>query len=441
MGGACCSRADVYHGPNDAEAILAHRRASRETRRSEEKEARNSRRGSRRGSRSNSTDGRGSVRGSVNGRGAPGRSRKPSVNVSGPYVEVACCSQGGKGDDWSSQDAWVSIPKVHGDPKTHFFGVFDGHGQLGKEVAEFVKKTFPTSFFADKNFPNNPAAAFKSAAQRTNKLLGSSGIDASLSGSTCCCCCIIGQVLYTCNIGDSRLILGTGEEDQCKAKQLTTDHSTKNLAEQQRIKAAGGRITRGRIYCADEDVPGLIPSRTMGDFAGKRAGIICDPQTGEQKLQSSSNFLALLSDGVWENVPASKLAVLVARNRHRVGDASRRLVNAAKKAIISGNKYKDDMTCLLVVLHDYGKFEARAESPDDIEPEEVYPEDEPGFTIGERVAWAIEQCEAYIDEDGVHVDDAVWGIQGLSPEERFQVVEFLSKHRGAQPPKPLPEVE
>lgn len=324
------------------------------------------------------------------------------------------------------------IPKINGQRDMHLFGVFDGHGEMGKEVSNFVKKTFPTSLFSDRMFPNVPLTAFKNACETCTNLLRQSGIDAMLSGCTCCCVLFMGQNIYTCNVGDSRSILGFENGSTMKIKQLTTDHTSENVRERARIIAAGGRIIKKRIYCADSDVPGLIPSRSIGDFAGKKAGIVCTPDVASHTLDETVSFVAVMSDGVWENVPTSIIGKLVDLDPNRPQEVSKRVVTQAWKTITKEKKYKDDMTVVMVMLANYGKFVAMHNEPTDAEVfETVAPklEDE-----HDRVAAAIEHCEYLIDEQSCHPDDALDSVAGLNTAERYKVQNFLHKYRKATAP-------
>lgn len=135
-----------------------------------------------------------------------------------------------------------------------------------------------------------------------------------------------------------------------------------------------------------------------------------------------------MSDGVWENVAPSKLCSFVDSDRDRPEQVAKRVVAAAKKTIHTNHKYRDDMTCVLIILYQYGKFISASADPTDAQ---IFDETSPVITgTAERVAAAIEHCEQLIDEKGVHPEDAPDAVAGLTPEERQQVIDFLKKHRG-----------
>ena len=55
-----------------------------------------------------------------------------------------------------------------------------------------------------------------------------------------------------------------------------------------------------RVWAKNKDYPGLAMSRSLGDFDGKKIGIIADPEIIEYKIKVHSKFIAICSDGVWE---------------------------------------------------------------------------------------------------------------------------------------------
>jgi len=140
-------------------------------------------------------------------------------------------------------------------------------------------KTFPNCLTSDSQFHSNPPNALKNACKATAGMLGSSGVDATLAGSTLCSILLQDNNMYVCNVGDSRSMVAMDDRDHSsglKATYLTKDHVAANPTEKKRILEHGGRIVGKRIYCGDTNLPGLIPSRSIGDFGGRPAGIISE---------------------------------------------------------------------------------------------------------------------------------------------------------------------
>ena len=55
-----------------------------------------------------------------------------------------------------------------------------------------------------------------------------------------------------------------------------------------------------RVWIKNKDYPGLAMSRSIGDFHGKKVGVIADPEIIECNLSIHSKFITICSDGVWE---------------------------------------------------------------------------------------------------------------------------------------------
>jgi serine/threonine protein phosphatase PrpC len=70
-----------------------------------------------------------------------------------------------------------------------------------------------------------------------------------LSGTTFTSGFFNGNQLFTCNVGDSRVILiSVDSENKVKTKQLTTDHKPDNPCEKARIQAVGGKVAQAQDW-------------------------------------------------------------------------------------------------------------------------------------------------------------------------------------------------
>lgn len=112
-----------------------------------------------------------------------------------------------------------------------------------------------------------------------------------------------GRFLYIANVGDSRAVLcSSHNEDMTPAQtncgyvalRLSHDHTADDPEEQERIKKAGGFITRGRVLGI------LAVSRSFGDH-GMKDFIIALPHLREINLQNGTYpFFILACDGLWD---------------------------------------------------------------------------------------------------------------------------------------------
>jgi len=149
------------------------------------------------------------------------------------------------------------------------------------------------------------------------ELCRSESFSAELSGTTLTTAFVQGDQLYTANVGDSRIILVSVEDDASKGqysvKQLTADHKPEDVEESKRIFAAGGRIAQAkdnkgnmigplRVYNKKLLNPGLAMSRSLGDHYAHTLGCSCEPDISEYILDAKDKIIILASDGVWEHL-------------------------------------------------------------------------------------------------------------------------------------------
>jgi serine/threonine protein phosphatase PrpC len=198
-------------------------------------------------------------------------------------------------------------------PDVCMFGVCDGHGEFGHEVAEFVKNTLPRCLAEQKNLTVNPEGAILAGTAKMCAELAKSKIDCSFSGTTCVFGLKIGDTVYVANIGDSRAVLFRKTADnRAEAVGLSEDQKPENEHEKARILKAGGRVEPlpgppgedcgpPRVWLAEYDVPGLAMSRSIGDLVSQTVGVISVPEIIVHKLNPDTDlFIIWASDGVWE---------------------------------------------------------------------------------------------------------------------------------------------
>ncbi|KAH3663540.1 hypothetical protein OGAPHI_004941 [Ogataea philodendri] len=97
------------------------------------------------------------------------------------------------------------------------------------------------------------------------------------------------RVLYTANVGDSRLVLCRGGQ----AVRLSYDHKSTDRLEQQRIIDSGGIMLKNRVNGV------LAVTRSLGDVYMKSL-VIGAPYTTCTELSEQDEFLILACDGLWD---------------------------------------------------------------------------------------------------------------------------------------------
>ncbi|CAL2228117.1 unnamed protein product [Prunus armeniaca] len=190
------------------------------------------------------------------------------LNGSSDFASLFC-KQGKKGVNQDAMIAWENF----GSPDTIFCGVFDGHGPFGHVVAKKVRDALPLKLTSQWVLTNN---AKKGAANDTNEAASYQDhkdnehcelfmtlkdsflkafkvmdkelklhprIDCYCSGTTAVTLVKQGQDLVIANVGDSRALLGTRDEDgSLVAVQLTVDLKPNLPRETERIMRFKGRV-------------------------------------------------------------------------------------------------------------------------------------------------------------------------------------------------------
>ena len=199
------------------------------------------------------------------------------------------------------------------------FGIFDGHGSHGHHVSSFLRKNLAS--ILKKLISLYGAEKFEFILEETVKLLeqkiwsitkkfkekyhvrgsisgsteraNSNLFDGSLSGSTCSLIIIFENNMYCLTVGDSKCVIGVKDETSqtnLKGFQISTEHKTENKSEVERVLREGGIVQAVldqnnlpvgplRVWDSSLNYPGLMVTRTFGDFVGKNCGISSVPGT------------------------------------------------------------------------------------------------------------------------------------------------------------------
>ncbi|CAD8150258.1 unnamed protein product [Paramecium pentaurelia] len=199
----------------------------------------------------------------------------------------------------------------------HLFGIFDGHGQNGHLVSQFISRQLPKTIenLLMQNYINNPNLLSQSLSlafqQVEHDLVDKTNIACNFSGSTAVLILLIESRIYCANVGDSRAVYFYKFQDLWYNRPLSYDHKPNKTFELKRIIKLGGRVEQSlidgkrqgpfRVWLTNEDVPGLAMSRSFGDVAAKSVGVIAEPEILRYKIQNSG-FILLASDGLWDKM-------------------------------------------------------------------------------------------------------------------------------------------
>ncbi|URE21547.1 phosphatase 2C [Musa troglodytarum] len=242
-------------------------------------------------------------------------------------------------------------------PYGTFVGVYDGHG--GPETSRYINNHL---FQHLKRFATEQqsmsADVIRKAFQATEEGFVSlvtkqwpTNPQIAAVGSCCLVGVLCGGMLYTANLGDSRVVLGklvkaTGE---VLAVQLSAEHNAGIESVRQELQSMHPEdkqivVLKHNVW----RVKGLIQvSRSIGDVYLKKAEfnreplypkfrlrepfkkpiLSSEPSISVQPLQPQDQFLIFASDGLWEHL-SNQEAVDIVHNNPRSGTA-RRLIKAA----------------------------------------------------------------------------------------------------------------
>lgn len=257
-----------------------------------------------------------------------------SGNVDTVGLGYACHK--GKKPEIPNQDAWIALRVSD---RHSIYGVFDGHGEDGHHVAQFVKEKLPAVLVADDRFAqsiemSNLLRESFEKVQALITLADRKGIfSADVSGTTTT---IVvhdrdTQKLWIAHLGDSGVCLARRVDDNIEGAALTRDHTPELEDEKERLEKAGGevKIVDGvaRVVAKGKTVPGLNMTRCHGDLLGhSKAGLTCQPEVCEWDLTSADLAMIVCSDGVWEYMgPQEAAEVVMSFNRDEAGHAAARL--------------------------------------------------------------------------------------------------------------------
>uniref|UniRef100_A0A7S2NWU3 PPM-type phosphatase domain-containing protein n=1 Tax=Leptocylindrus danicus TaxID=163516 RepID=A0A7S2NWU3_9STRA len=249
--------------------------------------------------------------------------------------------------------------------KVALFGVYDGHGAMGGQIAQHVMAAIQRDLVLHPTFESDLARAFLGVFRHVDEMIQNlSYVDANYSGTTACVVLLTEKDITTSNVGDSRCVLGRrSKEGKILAIELTKDQNPDCESEYNRIVESGGFVSppegdglSARVWL-DQDYTqvGLAMARSIGDHILRQVGVICDPVVNTVPLEAEvDEFLILGSDGIWEFI-SSEEAVEIVHACLRSGDgasfACKTLIDiaASRWRYVEGD-YRDDITAIVVDL-------------------------------------------------------------------------------------------
>lgn len=298
-----------------------------------------------------------------------------------------------------NQDRGVVAHPYGNHKNVALFGVFDGHGTHGDDVAHYAMKetlkrlkshplfVINTDNDFDRHFENISKAFCDIFCQMDRDLHRqmtheNKYIDHITSGTTACVVLVRDNALYIANIGDSRAVLAVPLQDRSayRTMDLTQDQYPFLPEERQRLEDCGGYISQrdsltGRVWnCPPHrardshsqwHVPayGLAMSRSIGDHILEKCGVIAQPvvtfhqlpQPAPDRSDAKEMFLILASDGVWsvlDSCEAVKIVQEALEQYHNDASIACEILieTAMERWTDIEGEYRDDITAIVVRL-------------------------------------------------------------------------------------------
>lgn len=252
-------------------------------------------------------------------------------------------------------------------------GVCDGHGTFGREIAKLVSETLPDLIveYLEKRFMrglNSIPRVLEEAVKHVCKQVEGHEICCELSGCTLLFCLIYENILYTCNLGDSRAILARTIKNALIAAPLSKDQSPADKPHARRIHSRGG-MTRIDEFGHDVLVAPtprgnhtftLGMASSVGDLQAHRYGLSHTPEISKHHLSNDDIFVLLGSDGIFEvldNTEVAELLYITIKEKKEGGQADLTSIckNITKKCVgkwKEKNKRCDDITLIVLLLQE-----------------------------------------------------------------------------------------
>jgi len=252
-------------------------------------------------------------------------------------------------------------------PRTALFAAYDGHGEGGELVAQFAMTEIQRRLHKHPLFMKDVDTAFRHTFIEVDKALRTqNSIEPLYSGSTACAVLIRDNTLTISNVGDSRAVLARRRKNSSALTpiNLSIDQNPDSPGEQDRIERCGGFVSpppeeglSARVWLDPEFTQiGLAMSRSIGDHAVKRIGVIAEPVVTTHELTNEDEFMIIATDGVWEFIDSEE-AITIVGQYFAYGDGASRACQglievAASKWHEHEGDYRDDITALVVRIRD-----------------------------------------------------------------------------------------
>lgn len=246
-----------------------------------------------------------------------------------------------------NQDVYLIHQSFMDEPSRHVFGVMDGHGADGTRAAQYCQRTLPAvleAIYDGNPDPDPMSRALRRAFEETHARVtnrSKSRCEASHSGTTATVALLEHRELMIGWVGDSQAcIIQELESGQLKSCWMSRVHQFSQEDEKQRALQSGGWVDQSRsngfpsgplrVYFMGEGYPGLMVSRSLGDFDAHCIGVSAEPECYHRTLSPDDRYIVLCSDGVWDVLTEDAVVDIIQLNVGNVKAAAKKIVSQAR---------------------------------------------------------------------------------------------------------------
>eukprot|EP00428_Durinskia_dybowskii_P015482 CAMPEP_0170215822 /NCGR_PEP_ID=MMETSP0116_2-20130129/7550_1 /TAXON_ID=400756 /ORGANISM="Durinskia baltica, Strain CSIRO CS-38" /LENGTH=366 /DNA_ID=CAMNT_0010466403 /DNA_START=33 /DNA_END=1133 /DNA_ORIENTATION=- len=276
-----------------------------------------------------------------------------------PGIGFACRRGRKPGTQTPNQDSWA----LYWEPDMiSACGVFDGHGEKGHIVSDYVKQALMRKVLSlEHNEADDVETSVEACYQQVQRSLASQprlGTDMSGTTATVVVYDHGSERLMCSHVGDSAAVLLKQHptSERFVAERLTRDHKPNLPDEQERIERHGRVVFDGychRVMTKQSMEPGLNMSRSLGDMrAHTLCGVSSTPEVLVRTVTRQDRAILVCSDGVWEVMSPQEAVDIVQRfGRQQAMEAAKSLADEAVRRWLRGTKGRkaDDVTVVLAV--------------------------------------------------------------------------------------------
>lgn len=232
-----------------------------------------------------------------------------------------------------------------------FYGVFDGHA--GDEAAILASEIVAHCIVTEAAFTNTASVELVKQSladglvKADAKIVDKGNEEKWAAGTTAVVVAIVGERLYSANLGDSEAIVCVNKGNTRVPHVLVHKHKPTDDRERDRIIAAGAPVFRGRILGK------LAVSRALGDCDYKmpktKANFVSnEAYTAALDLNETHEFIVLACDGLWDKLSHQDVIDFVHEHLALGQDSQHISELLAQHALDKGSR--DNVTVIIVLL-------------------------------------------------------------------------------------------